>query len=107
MIYQVAAVQDGQSGLDLAQRDLPDVIILDLMMPGFSGFEVLRALRANPQTASVPVIVISAKDLTPEEQTQLQAGAALFLQKGQFTADELTRSVRRAVHRKPQGGSHD
>lgn len=106
MIYQVAAVQDGQSGLDLAQRDLPDVIILDLMMPGFSGFEVLRALRANPQTASVPVIVISAKDLTPEEQTQLQAGAALFLQKGQFTADELTRSVRRAVHRKPKGGSH-
>jgi signal transduction histidine kinase/DNA-binding response OmpR family regulator/HAMP domain-containing protein len=106
MSYQVATVQDGKAGLDVALRDQPDIIILDLMMPGFSGFEVLQALRANPQTAAVPVIVISAKDLTPEEQLQLQAGAALFLQKGQFTADELIRSVQRVVHRTPKGGSH-
>ena len=102
----MATVQDGKAGLDVALRDQPDIIILDLMMPGFSGFEVLQALRANPQTAAVPVIVISAKDLTPEEQLQLRAGAALFLQKGQFTADELIRSVQRVVHRTPKGGSH-
>lgn len=51
---------DGETGIALAQQQRPDVILLDLMMPGLDGFEVVRRLKGNPLTASVPVVVVSA-----------------------------------------------
>jgi len=99
MTYVVSTAQDGLSGLQAARTQGPDVVVLDLMMPGLSGFEVLSALRADQATAQLPVIIVTAKDLTREEYDQLQAGAAALLQKGQFTAEELVNAVRRAVAR--------
>jgi signal transduction histidine kinase/DNA-binding response OmpR family regulator/HAMP domain-containing protein len=99
MAYRVTTAPDGSIGLAAAQDQSPDVVVLDLMMPGLSGFEVLAALRADPRTANIPIVIVTAKDLTIEEQLQLQAEAATLLQKGQFNADEFAQTIRRAVAR--------
>jgi signal transduction histidine kinase/CheY-like chemotaxis protein len=97
--YKVSTAQDGWSGLAAVRAQAPDVVVLDLMMPGLSGFEVLADLRADPRTAGVPVVIVTAKELTGEERAQLQSAAAALLQKGQFTPEEFVNTVRRAVTR--------
>ncbi|MBA3531638.1 MAG: response regulator [Ardenticatenales bacterium] len=103
LTYHVSTAPDGPSGLEAAFAQEPDVIVLDLMMPGLSGFEVLAKLRMDERTAHLPVVVLSAKDLTMTEQEQLRAEATTFLQKGQFTPEEFNQTVRRAVARNSQG----
>ena len=64
--HTVRAAGDGEAGLQLAQRDKPDLILLDLMMPGMNGLDVCRALKAKVDTASIPVIMVTAKDEEPD-----------------------------------------
>jgi len=59
--YQVRGVSDGLAGIQLTQETLPDVILLDLMLPDMDGWEIFRQLKNDPATASIPVIVITAK----------------------------------------------
>ncbi|MBN2548960.1 MAG: threonine synthase [Anaerolineales bacterium] len=73
---------------------LPDVILLDLMMPEMDGFTVLDALKANPHTASIPVIVVTAKELTSREKERLSGQIDTLMQKGQFLSDDLLEEVR-------------
>lgn len=75
-------------------KPLPDLIILDLMMPEMDGFAVLDALKANPLTAAIPVIVVTAKELTPEEKLRLSGQIQSLLQKGEFMSDEMLEEVR-------------
>jgi CheY-like chemotaxis protein len=100
--YRVTTAPDGWSGLTAARQHKPDVIVLDLMMPGLSGFEVLAAPRADPMTALIPVVIATAKDLTTEERAQLQTDAAALMQKGQFSPEEFNSTIRRAITRKPK-----
>ena len=58
--YQTVAATDGETGIAMAISEQPNVILLDLMMPGLDGFEVVRRLKSNPETASIPVIVVTA-----------------------------------------------
>ncbi len=72
--YQVLLAADGREALDLARRERPDLVLLDLIMPGCDGFEVLRDLRSSPETAAIPVVIMSARaDLDPRA---LPPGAA-------------------------------
>jgi CheY-like chemotaxis protein len=59
--YQINVAQDGQQALDIATKVSPDLILLDVMMPVMDGFDVCRALKANPETAGIPVIFLTAK----------------------------------------------
>ena len=59
--HEVIRAQDGEQAMELAKRDMPDLIMLDAMMPGIGGFEVLRRLKADPALRSVPVIMVTAK----------------------------------------------
>jgi DNA-binding response OmpR family regulator len=77
---------DGPSGLELARRTQPDLIVLDLMLPGRSGLEVLRDLRDSREFAETPVIVISAWSYS--DDAALEAGATRFVAKP-FDPDEL------------------
>jgi threonine synthase len=95
--YEIFEAANGSEALALAARELPDLMILDLMMPEVDGFAVLDALKANPQTAPIPVIVVTAKDLTPEERARLQGQVHALMQKGEFMNDELAGEVRDAV----------
>jgi CheY-like chemotaxis protein len=75
----------------------PDVIILDLMMPGMSGFEVASALKQNPRTANVPIVVLTSKDITAEDRDQLVSNVETFVPKGNSARDQLVREIRRVM----------
>jgi CheY-like chemotaxis protein/signal transduction histidine kinase len=89
---------DGSEGLARLADKRPDVILLDLMMPGMDGFDFLEALRAEESYADVPVIVVTAKELTDEDHDRLNGGAAQILQKGAISGKALIAEIRRAVN---------
>lgn len=60
--YKVCSVESGQAALDAVAADPPDLILLDLMMPGMDGFEVVRRLKANPATSYIPIVMVTALD---------------------------------------------
>ena len=92
--FTILEAENGREGLDLVQRELPDLVILDLMMPEMDGFSVIEALRANPETATIPVIVATAKELTPDEKNRLSGHIQALLQKGDFLNDEFLDEVK-------------
>jgi threonine synthase len=95
----VIEADGGQAGIDLVHRRKPDVVILDLMMPGVDGFAVLEDLKREPDTRNIPVIVITAKDLSEEEQQQLEGQVEVLLRKGLFTEQELLDDLGTALSR--------
>jgi DNA-binding response OmpR family regulator len=76
--YRVLSAETGKDGLDLARREQPDVIVLDIMMRGMDGLEVLQRLRAQPETQRTPVILSS---VLPEKELAMSLGADAFLSK--------------------------
>jgi CheY-like chemotaxis protein len=79
--WQLLLADDGETGLRRARDELPDVIVLDLRLPDRDGHEVLQALRADPATAAIPVLALSA-DARPEERERgLRAGFSAYLTK--------------------------
>jgi putative two-component system response regulator len=80
-LYQLQFAKDGEKALELAQRSRPDLILLDVMMPGMSGLEVCRSLKANPETRSIPVIFVTALAETSDEASGLEAGAVDYITK--------------------------
>jgi len=95
--FTIFEASDGKEGLELIQRELPDLIILDLMMPEMDGFAVMDALRANPDTANIPVIVATAKELTPNEKSRLGSQIQSLMQKGDFLNDEFLEEVKALI----------
>jgi DNA-binding response OmpR family regulator len=87
--FDVRTVSDGDAAYDEAVRICPDVLVLDIMMPGRDGYEVLRALRLNPVTADVPVVLLSAKATDAEVWEGWKAGADYYMTKP-FDPSELT-----------------
>lgn len=83
--FVVGVAAGGEQGLKLALQNRPDLIILDLLMPKMDGFEVLKRLRGDRRTLTIPVIVASAKELTAQEGEFLQAGLAYFLPRNEDT----------------------
>ena len=80
--YRVKVARDGSKALDLARREpKPDVILLDIMMPGLSGYEVCEQLKADPETSSIPVIFITAMTEIEDEQRGLALGAVDYITK--------------------------
>ena len=92
--FDVAAMSDGQAALAAALAEPPDVMILDVMLPGLDGFEVLRRLRADDRGASVPVIMLTAKGQRADREAALGVGADLFMTKP-FSNAQLIEAVRR------------
>lgn len=95
--YTLFEATNGRQAIEIIQQELPDLIVLDLMMPEVDGFAVLDQLKANPQTAPIPVIVVTAKELTPQEKERLNGQAHALMQKGEFMNDELADEVRLLV----------
>jgi threonine synthase len=91
--YRIFEAHDGVEGVELVCRERPDIILLDLMMPGMDGFEVLEALKANEAVSDVPVIVLTAKELTAAEQERLSGQIEMLMQKGSFTHEELVEEI--------------
>lgn len=79
--YKVKAVTNGAAALKIAEKQPPDIILLDIMMPDMDGYEVCRQLKANPVTAAIPVIFLTAKDQTADEAEGFALGAADYIHK--------------------------
>src|ERR671930_1751762 len=90
--YEVVTANDGQAGLERFQTAEPDLILLDVMMPGLDGYAVCRSLRANDDTAVLPVIMVTSS-IGPEKTKAIEAGADDFIPKP-FNHDELLTRVR-------------
>ena len=97
--YTVLAASDGEEGLSIAREQLPDAVLLDVMMPRIDGFEVCRLLKADEHTAFIPVLLVTSLDAREDRLRGVEAGANDFLTKPIDAADLLLR-VRNAVSTK-------
>jgi signal transduction histidine kinase/CheY-like chemotaxis protein len=99
--YAVVRAYGGTEALTLAQRLKPNLILLDLMMPEVSGFDVVEALRRNPDTARIPILVVTAKQITALDRAALNGSAAgsviQIVEKAGFNRDSFLAEVRRAL----------
>jgi DNA-binding response OmpR family regulator len=91
--FEVVVERNGKDGLARARETLPEVVILDIMMPEMTGIEVLEQLRASPPTSQVPVIVLSAKAQDQDLITGYQTGADYYVTKP-FTSSQLLYGVK-------------
>lgn len=98
--HQVIRAQDGEQAMLLAKQDSPDLIMLDAMMPGIGGFEVLRRLKADPALRSVPVIMVTAKGHERDVLSGLRGGAVDYVVKP-FSLKELAARVELALGKEP------
>jgi CheY-like chemotaxis protein len=87
----------GQEAIDIARREMPDVIVLDLMMPGVTGFDVVQALQEQPATARIPILVVTAKQITDEDRIQLNGYVTTIVEKSEFNRSRFASEVRRAM----------
>jgi signal transduction histidine kinase/CheY-like chemotaxis protein len=95
--WSVAQAENGRVGLARLAEGVPDVILLDLMMPEMDGFEFMVELRSRPEWRHVPVLVITARDLSEEDRRRLNGGVERIIQKGAYDRDALLREVVRLL----------
>ena len=93
--WKVTEAENGQVAVEAIATARPDVIILDLMMPKMDGFEFLDELRGRPEWQDIPVVVITAKDLTEEDRDRLNGGVERIIQKSD--RDEMLRQLSREI----------
>jgi len=91
--YDVLEAADGLSAISIAQEEHPDLILLDVMMPACDGYEACRRLKADPSTADIPVMMLTAKTQVAERKTGEDAGAVDYINKP-FTPKDLVAQVR-------------
>jgi len=92
--WTVREAGNGKEGLEQVREDPPELILLDLMMPEMDGFEFLLELRRVEAWRDIPVVVVSAKDLTEEDRRLLSGDTESILKKGMYTPQELREQVR-------------
>ena len=88
--WGVSYAKDGEKAIELARSEKPDVILLDLMLPGVSGYDILAQLKKDPELQHIPVIILSNLGQQEDMDKGLQLGAADFMIKSNFTLDEVS-----------------
>jgi len=94
--FKVRSETDARIGLPQILDEVPDLLLLDLMMPGIDGFEVLKILRQDPNGARLPILILSARTGNEDQIQSLQLGADAYLYKP-FSPRELIRQIRRML----------
>ncbi len=95
--FEVFEADGAEDGLQRARDEQPDVIILDLVMPGMGGREALRRLREDAATRAIPVVIATASDVGPRDRAELLAQASTLLSKGELTRETLPLAIRHAL----------
>ena len=95
--WAVSEAENGQEALDILGSLEPRLILLDLMMPVMDGFAFLAALRARPEWQHIPVVVVTAKDLTEDDRERLNGMVEEVLEKNAYTREQLLERMREAV----------
>ena len=92
--WTVTEAENGRAALDEVKRHVPSIVLLDLNMPEMDGFTFLRQFRTTPEWAAVPVVVMTARDLSVVERAELKGGGARVLEKGSMAMQELADQLR-------------
>lgn len=99
--FELLEARDGEAGLAMARQLQPDLILLDVMMPRMDGFEVCRALKEDPRTKGIPVVMLTAKGLEPDRLRGRESGADGYMSKP-FSPMKLHAEVRERLARRPE-----
>jgi CheY-like chemotaxis protein len=97
LVSTVFRAYGGREAIDAARRELPDLIVLDLMMPEVNGFDVVAALNEHPDTARIPILVVTGKTITAEDRVKLTGHVTTIMEKAAFDGDRFIAEVRRAM----------
>jgi two-component system cell cycle response regulator DivK len=92
--YDLLEAHDGEAGVAAARRDKPDVIVMDVQLPKLSGLDATRAIRAAPETAQIPIIVVTSFALSGDDKKAMDAGASAYLAKP-YSPRQLLDTIRR------------
>lgn len=92
--WKIREAKDGQEAIELISQEIPSLILLDLMMPRMDGFEVIETLQNNPEWKQIPVIVLTAQDLSQEDFKRLTLGTKKIFQKSNYRRSELLEELR-------------
>ncbi|MEM7025648.1 MAG: response regulator, partial [Pseudomonadota bacterium] len=98
--FEVTVETDGRKALNAAVTDVPDVLILDVMLPGMDGYEILRQLRSDHRANNLPVVMLTAKGQREDRETALECGADLFITKP-FANSEVIAAVKQLADKRP------
>ena len=93
--YKVIGVTDGEAGLKSAQAEIPDLILLDLILPKMPGFEVLKALKSDESTKDIPIIVLTNLESMGDIEKALELGATTYLVKASYTLEEVVSKIKK------------
>ncbi|HEX5767768.1 MAG TPA: response regulator [Burkholderiales bacterium] len=94
--YRLREATDGEAGLRMAHEEAPDLILMDVQLPKMSGLEATRRLRADPQTAAIPIVVITSYALSGDAEKAKDAGATAYLAKP-YSPRDLLAKIREIV----------
>ena len=92
--YDLLGANDGEAGVAAARRDRPDVIVMDVQLPKLSGLDATRAIRADPDTAKIPIIVVTSFALSGDDKKAMDAGASAYLAKP-YSPRQLLDTIRK------------
>jgi signal transduction histidine kinase/DNA-binding response OmpR family regulator/HAMP domain-containing protein len=95
--FNVKVATGGREALDVLKSSTPALILLDLVMPGMDGFEVVQQLQEHEQWRKIPVVILSGKELTEEDQQRLDTHIAQFLKKDAFSTTEISKTIKRIL----------
>jgi PAS domain S-box-containing protein len=98
--YAAQRAFGGGEAIETTRHLLPDLILLDLLMPEVSGFDVVEALKRDPRTAQIPIIVVTSKEITPEDRAALNGHVEFIMSKSAFSQESFINEVRRALRRR-------
>ena len=101
--FNVKSTDSGDKAISLIREDNFNLILLDLMMPEMDGFEFAERLRENKEWLDIPVVVITAKDLTKEDHARLKGNVEAIMQKGSYSKNELLNEVSERIRKITEG----
>lgn len=92
--FKILSALDGESGLKVAQEEVPDLILLDLILPKKDGFEVLKELKGNSATSRIPIIILSNLEGSSDVMRAMELGATTYLVKANYNLDEVVEKIK-------------
>lgn len=95
--HKMIPALDGETGLKLAKKEKPDLILLDLILPKIHGFQVLKKLKEDPETKEIPIIILTNLEDMGDVEKALELGATTYLVKANYTLEEVLEKIKKAL----------
>lgn len=95
--FEAISAMDGERGLEIAKKDLPDLILLDIILPKKDGYEVLTALKADEKTKNIPVILLTNLESAEDVDKAFEKGASTYLVKSNYKLGEVVKKVKETL----------